>query len=132
MDDIRLKYLDMLQSLIGRMAGNQFSVRAWSVGLGTAVIGFAASKDGNVKASLLAAFPALVFWVTDAYYLALERKFRGIFKAACEDANHKNFAFDPELKARDVRGALLRPAVWLTHLPMIVLALAIGGWAWLH
>ena len=100
MDEIRLKYLDMLQSLIGRMAGNQFTVRAWSVGLGTAVIGFAASKDGNVKASVLAAFPALIFWITDAYYLALERKFRGIFRAACEDPRHKNFAFDPDLQGK--------------------------------
>ena len=65
MDEIRLKYLDMPQSVIGRMAGNQFSVRTWRVGLGTAVIGFAASKDGNPKASVPAAFPALVFWITE-------------------------------------------------------------------
>jgi len=132
MDEIRLKYLDMLQALIGRMAGNQFSVRTWSVGLGTAVIGFAASKDGNAKASLLAAFPALIFWATDAYYLALERKYRDIFNAACEDQKHKNFAFSAELKGKDVRAALKRPAVWLTHAPIVILALGIGGWAWLR
>jgi hypothetical protein len=77
MGDRRIKYLEMLQAVITRMAGNQFSLRTWSVALGTAVIGYAASRDGRLTAAFLATLPAVVFWIADAYYLALERKFRG-------------------------------------------------------
>jgi len=43
MDGSRLKYLEFLQAIVGRMAGNQFSVRTWSIALGTTMIAFAAA-----------------------------------------------------------------------------------------
>jgi hypothetical protein len=128
----RIKYLEMLQAVITRMAGNQFTLRAWSVALGTAIIGYAASKDGNRKAALLAAFPAVVFWLLDAYYLALEREFRAIFNAAAtvqDDA--PNFSFAVDVTRTDMKEALGRPAVWPVHLAVLALAIVVGGTAWL-
>src|ERR1700685_2777947 len=75
MGERRLKYLDMLQSVISRMASNQFTIRTWSIGLGTAVMGYVAAKDQHPTAAMLALLPASVFWLLDGYYLALERKF---------------------------------------------------------
>lgn len=123
----------MLQSVIARMAGNQFTLRTWSVGLGAAVIGFAASKDGNLKAALLAAFPATIFWILDSYYLALEREFRDLFETACGVTdNHPDFSFATNLTRADLFKASTRPAVWLVHLSVIILAAATGGSAWIR
>ncbi len=79
MTELRIKYLEMIQEIIARMAANQFQARAWSVALGSAIIGFAASKDGDARFALLAVLPVMLFWLLDAYYLALERKYRDLF-----------------------------------------------------
>lgn len=128
----RIKYLEMLQAVITRMAGNQFTLRAWSVGLGTAVIGYAAANGGNRKVALLAALPAAVFWLLDAYYLALEREFRAIFKEAAKvQDDAPDFSFAVDVTRTDLCEACKRPAVWPAHLAVLVLAVVIGGTAWL-
>ena len=87
------------------MAEHQFKLRTWSVGLGTAVIGCAASKDGNSQAALIAILPAMSFWILDAYYLALERKFRERFRLEAEvDDDLPSFSFAVERKGADWRG----------------------------
>src|SRR5437764_14572366 len=75
----KLKYLEMIQAVIARMAGNQVQLRTWGVALGTAIIGYVAAKDGHLKATLLGSLPAITFWILDGYYLALEKKFRDLF-----------------------------------------------------
>jgi hypothetical protein len=132
MGEHRIKYLEMLQAVIARMAGNQFTLRTWSVGLGTAIIGYAAAKDGNRKAALLAVFPAVVFWCLDAYCLALERKFRGLFGTAARvNDDNPSFSFDAPIVRADLFDAMRRPAVWLVHLSVLVVAVVVGGTAWL-
>jgi len=133
MGDKRIKYLEMLQTVIGRMAENQFTSRKWSIALGTAIIGYVAAKDNHPKAALLAIFPAVVFWILDAYYLALEVKFRELFNAAKEvQDDDPNFSFQVSVGASDWFHASRRPAVWLVHLLVLLLAGAIGAYAWLR
>jgi hypothetical protein len=131
MGDRRIKYLEMLQAVITRMAGNQFSLRTWSVALGTAVIGYAASRDGRLTAAFLATLPAVVFWIADAYYLALERKFRGVFNVESQvQDDTPSFSFQVHVGIADVARTVRRPAVWLVHGPVLLLALAVGLLAW--
>jgi hypothetical protein len=133
MGDKRIKYLDMLQSVISRMADNQVTLRTWSVALGTAVMGYVASKDQHPTAALLAVLPAVVFWILDAYYLALETKFRALFNAARKiDDDKPDFSFDVEVDPSGWYAALKRPAVCLVHLPVLLLAVGIGGYALLR
>jgi hypothetical protein len=128
MGDRRIKYLDMLQAVITRMAGNQFSLRTWSVALGSAIIGYAASKDGRLSAALLAILPAVVFWITDAYYLALERQFRRRFTVESQiPDNAPSFSFQVVVTWADLQETVRRPAVWLVHGPVLLLALVVGG-----
>ncbi len=123
----------MLQAVIRRMAGNQFTCRKWSVGLGAAIIGLASAEDRDLRTALVAVLPAICFWVQDAYYLALETKFRAIFgvASAVKDDN-PDFSFKVEVKLRDSWAAFWRPAVWLVHLPVLIVAVAVGGWGWLN
>ncbi len=126
-DDTRTKHLEMIQSVIARMAGNQFQLRAWSVALATAVIGYAAGKDNNAGAALLAVIPVVVFWLQDAYYLALERRYRELFNEVRRDSGPVDFHMTfTELGAADLWDALKRPAVVGLHFPMVVLALIVA------
>ncbi len=122
----------MLQKVIARMSASQLTCRKWSVGLGTAVIGLAAEEKTHLEAALLAMLPAAVFWILDAYYLALERRFRDLFKAAAKvKDNDPDFSFAAPLTLRLWCEAAIRPAVWLVHLPVMMLAVAVGVRAWM-
>jgi hypothetical protein len=127
MGESHLKYLDMLQTIISRLSGNQFTARAWSVTLGTAVIGYAVSKDSLRHWALLAILPTLCFWVQDAYYLGLERAFRDLFRSAVKNGqNGPLFQFDAAPTPGAFILAGIAPAVVLLHLPVIVIAFLVG------
>ena len=68
-------HLNILQDVIRRMAGNSASCKNWCVVLVAAMLVLVARTDTPAYA-LLALLPTLLFWVLDAYYLALERAFR--------------------------------------------------------
>jgi hypothetical protein len=129
----REKYLEIIQGIVARMGGNQFTLRTWSVGLGTAIMGYAAANDNNPKAALLAVIPAAIFWILDGYYLGLERKFRELYNLVKGDTKAEpNYTLDitgPSLQ--DWSHACRRPAVWLVHAPIMLLATIIGIIAWL-
>jgi hypothetical protein len=132
MGDKRIKYLEMLQSVVSRMASNQFTVRTWSVGLGTAVLGYVSGKDQHLMAALLVLLPASVFWILDGYYLALERKFRALFDTAKSlDDDTPNFSFAAPVTSGEWWKACKRPAIVLVHLPVLLLAAGIGIFAML-
>ncbi|HTI73104.1 MAG TPA: hypothetical protein VMF06_24225 [Candidatus Limnocylindria bacterium] len=126
---MRLKYLEMIQAVITRMAGNQTTLRTWSVTLGTAVVGFAVNNSAHPKAALLAVLPAGVFWILDGYYPGLERAFRALYNQERQIADDKPdfaMAIKPLIVEKWIE-ACTRPAVWLVHLPVIAVALVVGG-----
>lgn len=77
----KLKYLEMIQQTIGRMASNSFLLKGWAVTLIAGIFALS-SKDANKAYFLLAYLPILIFWGLDAYYLNLERKYRTLFDKA--------------------------------------------------
>lgn len=128
MTDARIKYLEMLQTSIARIAGNQVQLRTWTVTLGTLVIGYVAAKEGHPRAALLAVLPAITFWIQDGYYLSLERNFRELFDKARQNENDPpDFFMSPgRPTAKEWINGCLRPAVWLAHLPVLLLAIMVG------
>ncbi len=77
-NDIKLRHLDLIQSVISRQAANSFSIRGWAVTLVAAII-FLSAKDSNVWYFLVALLPTVVFWGLDGYYLRQERLFRKLY-----------------------------------------------------
>jgi len=71
----RLKYLEMLQGVITRLAGNSFTIKGWSVTLSTGTLAYL-MKDGNPSVAYLALIPAVMFAILDGYYLLLEKRLR--------------------------------------------------------
>jgi hypothetical protein len=127
----RLKYLALIQSVVSRMAANQFTTRKWSVALGTALIGWTLTKNVDAKHALLAALPAFCFWIQDAFYLSHEWCFRKIFDQECgKSADPTSFCLECGWKYSDWLVAVFAPAVWLVHLPVIVAAVVAGYRLW--
>ena len=68
-------HLTIMQGVISRMAENSRSCKVWCVTLVAAVLVLVA-RTGEPQHALIALAPTLLFWVLDAYYLGLERRFR--------------------------------------------------------
>ncbi len=71
-------YLNMLQGVINRMAGNSGACKTWAVTLVSALLVLVLDK-GKQSAALIAMLPVVAFFVLDSYYLALERGFRDTY-----------------------------------------------------
>jgi hypothetical protein len=123
-DEDKRKHLDLLQGAISRMAANSFLLKGWSVTLATALLGLSA-KDARPGFALLALMPILTFWGLDAYYLALEKKFRDLYDVAI-NLTSTDFKMAPgEVRPREGLNAAARPAALCLHLPLAVVALVV-------
>ena len=69
------KHLEIMQSVIQRMAENSRSCKVWCVTLAAATLVLVA-RTGKADHALIALAPTALFYVLDAYYLMLERRFR--------------------------------------------------------
>ena len=76
--DEQIKHLEFIQGGINRFASNSFQMKGWMLTIVSALLGFYANSN-NTKFALVAVLPVLIFWGLDAYYLQLERQFRGIY-----------------------------------------------------
>lgn len=96
--DLRVKHLEMIQSIIARLAGYGATLKNYCVTLTTAVCGFSITSHKPMVA-ILAFLPIIVFALLDAQYLRVERQFRSFFdKLRKEDWNHVP-SFDLNLNA---------------------------------
>ena len=126
------KHLDLLQEAIARMASNSFAAKGWSIGLTTALIAYSL-RGNNLRLVWVAVIPVALFWSLDAYYLALERGFRELFKAAVETAQKGGpitFDMQPgEVSLKIWIRTMVRPAVLLVHSPLlgVLVAMMIVG-----
>ena len=74
----KLKHLEMIQSVINRMANNSFYIKGWCVTLVAAVLGLF-SKDMNKRLIVIVYFPIIMFWILDSYFLYQEKLFRHLY-----------------------------------------------------
>lgn len=79
-DEERRHHLDLIQASVARMASNAFQVKGWNIALGGAILALNQKDDVVVLAGGLAM--SIILWMLDAYYLRLERAFRGLYDAA--------------------------------------------------
>jgi hypothetical protein len=76
--ELRVKQLEMVQGIVGRMAAYGVNFKSYCITVTTAVCGFAITLQ-RPFVSLLALLPIATFALIDAQYLRLERRFRGLF-----------------------------------------------------
>jgi hypothetical protein len=103
--DLRVKHLEMLDSVISRIAGQGASLKNYCITLTTAACGFAITLQKPVVA-LLSLVPVIVFALLDAQYLRLERRFRAVF----EDVRLGNWKSVPSFDMRTA--SALKASYW--------------------
>ena len=67
-------HIDMLQSIISRMAKNSASCKSWVIPMVTAIVTLALEK--GILPTKVAFIPVGLFYLLDCYYLGLELKFK--------------------------------------------------------
>lgn len=111
-------HLQIMQSVINRMATNSASCKAWCITLVSAILVIVADK-GKPNFAYIALLPTFLFLTLDAYYLALEKSFRSSYndfvrkvhtgQAVAEDL----FAVQPKgRESAHQRAALASFSVW--------------------
>jgi len=77
--ETKLKHLEFIQGIIGRMAGNLFFLRGWTITLIGALLAlFSRDHNSDYKIYFLIVI-ILVFWILDGYFLSQERLFRDLY-----------------------------------------------------
>lgn len=115
--EAKLKHLEFIEAVIGRMATNSFLFKGWAITIAAALSGFAAvdSKHGLLVIALVA---TLMFWALDGYYLWLERCFVSLYNTvAAKDANEIDFSMRIE-KSKAMRRwfkTCWRPHLWVFY-----------------
>lgn len=89
----KIKHLEFIEGAINRMASNSFAMKGWMLTIVAALLAiYADSNPKNSLYILIAIFPTIMFWLLDAYYLYIERKYRDLYKLANkEDSSIKPF-----------------------------------------
>jgi hypothetical protein len=95
-DQARIAHLQMIQSVIARMAGNCFALKAASVTLTTGAVALlSAAKSASSPYYVVAGvLPIVTFWWLDAKYLQLERLYRQLYDAVRRNEASEPFAMD--------------------------------------
>lgn len=96
-------HLQIMQSVINRMATNSTSCKAWCIALVSAILVIVADKDKPTFA-YIALLPTFLFMALDAYYLALEKSFRTSYNDFVRKV-HTGAAFPDDLFAVQPKGS---------------------------
>jgi hypothetical protein len=126
--ELRVKHLEMLQSLITRMAGYGASFKSYCITVATTVIGFGFTLHRPLV-SALAILPIFAFAFADAQYLRVERRFRGVFNLVRKESWDQMPSFEVNLEHAPAEGYLNAAMSWSIvgfYAPLAIVALLIS------
>lgn len=83
-EDKRL-HLELIQSVISRMATNSFAIKGWTVTLIAGLMALSAATASEKLFFFIAYVPAFAFWILDSYFLSLEKIYRKIYTYTAHD-----------------------------------------------
>ena len=104
------KHVEILQGVIQRMAENSRSCKLWCATFvaGTLIL---VARTGEAQHALIAVAPAILFYILDAYYLALERGFRRSYMTFV-DKVHSGQVSVADLYVVAPTGSTWRRTIW--------------------
>lgn len=85
----KIKHLEFIQQSINRMSTNSFTIKGWSITVVSALLALFATNNDKMFI-LIALVSTILFAFLDAYYLQIERKFRGIYNDVAGLTNEGN------------------------------------------
>jgi hypothetical protein len=118
--------LEMIQGVINRLAGNSSAYKGWMVTITAALLGVAINNHKPVLA-WLGVYVVCILAVLDAYYLALERSYRALYKTASNDQNANEWSLAaPRPGLAGVLKAVLSPSVWPFYVSAVGAAIIVA------
>jgi len=124
-------YLQILQSVINRMAANSTGCKTWCITLVSAIAVLVANK-GQPQYVWIAIVPIGLFLFLDSYYLGLERRFRSTYNRFIKKLHEGNATVDDVFivtpgRLRDRLAAIFASMFSLSIWPFYVLLLLMLG-----
>ncbi len=141
----KIKHLEMIESIIERMAKNSFQLKAWAMTLVT-VVGALGAKETDKRFMLLAFVPIIGFWLLDAFYVQQERRYKALYRSVCEkkeddidfNLNTRNITFTSDEAKRIcffncLKSTSVSPFYGVLTVTLILLVVILKGWIpWLQ
>jgi hypothetical protein len=131
-DEDKRKHLELIQGVVGRLAGNSFSIKGWAVGL-IAILGGFAAKDADPRFVFGLWLPMLCFWGLDAFYLREEKLFRKLYQAAVIDSKDVPlYSMDTKPFVSQVGSTVevaFSPSILWLHIPILIFVLALSTYS---
>ena len=116
-------HLQMIQAIIERMATNSFHLKGWTITLVAALFALSAS-DSSPSFLYLAYFPAIAFFVLDAFYLHQEKLFRALYDHVRSKADEEiDYSMDTSIvrdKVKPVPDVLWTPTIAGFHIVIVL------------
>ena len=139
-------YLNLLQSVISRMATNSAACKTWCITLVSAIVVMLINKD-KAHFVFIAVIPAILFATLDCYYLAMEKAFRDKYNIFIKKLHSGTvektdlFVISPDVAVKwrqilkSIESISIRPFYLILILMIVVIGLAapdIKWWAWIQ
>ncbi|MGL5428188.1 MAG: hypothetical protein ACRDAS_09780 [Cetobacterium sp.] len=90
--EILHKEIDIIQNCINRMASNSFLIKGWFITLILGFITFGYEKLNFIVLIIVSLVISLLCWISDTFFLQLERKYRRKYNWVIEN-RHSNQIF---------------------------------------
>lgn len=125
MEEPKIRYLEMIQEVISRMANNSFALKGWAVTLVAGIFTLSGNAIGTNFWFLF--IPILIFWGLDAFYLSKERSYRALYKHVIGlNENQIDFNMDTRtfsgIKRNKLWCCLIAPTELFFYLPLSALS----------
>lgn len=78
LDDVRIRHLELIQTLVTRMDNDSFLIKGWSLTVFGAMLAYAVGGEQD-SVVLVSFVPVLAFWLLDAYFHYQQRLFRRLY-----------------------------------------------------
>jgi hypothetical protein len=95
--DAKLKHLEFIQGVIGRMSTSSFLFKGWAITIAAGLSAFAStSRQGTLRVALIGAIgSSILFWGLDGYYLWIERRYVDLYRTvANREPSDIDFSMD--------------------------------------
>ena len=120
MKETKSKHIDLVQSIITRMAQNSFVIKGWMI---TIVVGLFLflQKDNLQNNFLIYLFPIIGFWLLDSYYLWQERLYRKLYGSVIsnlKESSDLKLSLEEFKNSTKYLSALFSITEILTYLPV--------------
>jgi hypothetical protein len=117
--------LQMIQGIITRLAANSGTLKGFTVPVVTALLGVGIDKSSD-RFVWLGVYPVVVFGFLDAFYLALEKRYRDLYKEAITDPDTEWGLVAGQAKFTEILAAVRSPSVWAFYGSALIVVIAVA------